>query len=291
MIEKIKKELESRYHCQLTQLTGGYTNMIFLMEGTEPLLVAKVTSLLNQDTFNEINALRLLRESGIFPVVHDTLEIYNMNIILMEYKQGVHGQSVLDSGDLGKSKALYSALGQYLAVHIHSICFDSNKKGIRKSNAEQLKISKLDAKFIPAELVRQSNIILSGMDVTERKWVLTHGDYGPHNILIEADHRLNILDWEWAEWGNPLNDVAWVVWFTKLHYSGFAHILNKVFIDEYLSCNPIIISSQQLKACSIYKVWNILFRIRNSSTDVQVEWIRRLEWTLHIDYYDVLQQQ
>lgn len=108
MIEKITRELESRYHCRLTQLTGGYTNMIFLMEGTEPLLVAKVTSLSNQDTFNEINALRLLRESGIFPVVHDMLEIYNMNIILMDYKLGVHGQSVLDSERVVKN---YNVMG------------------------------------------------------------------------------------------------------------------------------------------------------------------------------------
>lgn len=93
------------------------------------------------------------------------------------------------------------SVGQYLAVHIHSKCFDSNEKGVRKSNAEQLKISELDAEFIPAELVKQSNIELSGMDVTERKWVLTHGDYGPHNILIETDHRLNILDWEWLNGG------------------------------------------------------------------------------------------
>jgi aminoglycoside phosphotransferase len=287
MIENITKDLESRYDCRLIRLTGGYTNITFLMEGTDPLLVAKVTNLMNHDTLNEVNCLKLLKGSGVSPIVHDVLEISNMRIILMDYRHGVNGQSILDSGDLERAQTLYKTLGHFLASQIHSKSFISNQNGIRKSNAEQLKASKLDLAFVPEDLVRQSSIILSDLDDNEQNWVLTHGDYGAHNILFESDNNLNVLDWEWAEWGNPLNDVAWVCWFTKLHYSELAHILNRAFIDEYLSYNAISISPQQLKTCSIYKVWNILYRVRHSTPKVQDEWVRRLDWTLNIDFSDL----
>ncbi|MGO4276850.1 hypothetical protein AB4Z22_44665, partial [Paenibacillus sp. TAF58] len=103
-------------------------------------------------------------------------------------------------------------------------------------------------------------------------------------ILIDAENNINVLDWEWAEWGNALNDVAWVCWFTKLHYSEIAHILNRSFIDEYLSYSPITISPKQLHICSVYKVWNVIYRVRHASTEVQAEWVRRLDWTLNIDF-------
>ncbi|MDQ0192538.1 hypothetical protein J2T20_000877 [Paenibacillus wynnii] len=49
---------------------------------------------------------------------------------------------------------------------------------------------------------------------------------------------LNVLDWEWAEWaewGHPLNDVGWVVWFTKLHYPQLAPVLNNAFVEIRLN--------------------------------------------------------
>ena len=63
------------------ELTGGYTNITFLLEGTSPLLVAKVTRLMDPDTLNEINSLNFLKKSGIAPIIHDVLEISNMSIV------------------------------------------------------------------------------------------------------------------------------------------------------------------------------------------------------------------
>ncbi|MGO4275644.1 aminoglycoside phosphotransferase family protein, partial [Paenibacillus sp. TAF58] len=179
MIENITKELESRYDCRLVRLTGGYTNITFLMEGTSPLLVAKVTRLKDPDAMNEINSLNFLQESGITPVIHDVLEISNMSIALMDYKQGFNGQSILDSGDLEHAQIIYKRLGQTLASQIHSIPFNANRNGIHTSNAAMLK-SKLEVEFVPESLIKQSSIVLSGME-DNQNWVLLHGDYGPHN--------------------------------------------------------------------------------------------------------------
>lgn len=286
MIEIITKELETRFNCRLVRLTGGYTHITFLMEGTSPLLVAKVAHSLNSDLRNEINCLNFLKKSEITPVIHDVLDIADMSVVLMDYKPGLNGQSILDSGELEQAQQVYENLGRFLATQIHSQSYHADQHGIRKSNASLLK-AKLELSFVPLHLIRQSSVILSSLDVNEQNWVLTHGDYGSHNVLFEAGSSFNVLDWEWAEWGNALNDIAWVCWFTKLHYPEIAHVLNKSFIDEYISYKPIAIPPEQLKACSVYKVWNVLDRVRHASAEVQAEWVRRLEWTLQIDFTEI----
>ena len=37
---------------------------------------------------------------------------------------------------------------------------------------------------------------------------------------------------------------------------------------------------------SVNKVWNVIYRVRHANTEVQSEWVRRLEWTLNIDFSD-----
>lgn len=60
MIENIIRGLEARYACRLERLTGGYTNLTYLMAGAEPPLVAKITNLSNEDTLNEVQVMRLV---------------------------------------------------------------------------------------------------------------------------------------------------------------------------------------------------------------------------------------
>ncbi|MEK5237281.1 hypothetical protein NST99_16470 [Paenibacillus sp. FSL L8-0470] len=83
MIEEITEKLNGRFgKVNLIRLTGGYTNLTFLIEGTNPLLVA-----------NEVNCLNFLQGSGVIPIIHDVLDISNMRIVLMDYKNGIHGHS------------------------------------------------------------------------------------------------------------------------------------------------------------------------------------------------------
>jgi aminoglycoside phosphotransferase (APT) family kinase protein len=39
--------------------------------------------------------------------------------------------------------------------------------------------------------------------------VLVHGDFRTGNFLVDADGLCGILDWEFARWGDPLEDVGW----------------------------------------------------------------------------------
>ncbi|WP_040951018.1 aminoglycoside phosphotransferase family protein [Gorillibacterium massiliense] len=290
MMEEIAEKLKEIFgDINLVRLTGGYTNLTFLVEGTNPLLVAKVVHLSNEDTMNEVNCLNFLQGTGVTPIIHDVVDISSMRIVLMDYKNGIHGQSILDSEDWERGTILYKGIGKLLALQIHTNDFNGNDKGIRKSNIAMLKDADLDLDYVPVELTKQSKEILCRAELNEEQWVLTHGDYGSHNVLFETEHNVNILDWEWAEWGNPLNDIAWVCWFTKLHYSEKALLLITAFINEYISHYPLVISSEQLKACCVYKVWNILIRVSNAPVEVQNEWVRRLEWTIKTDFSDVCQ--
>lgn len=41
---------------------------------------------------------------------------------------------------------------------------------------------------------------------------LVHGDFGPQNLLVDpaAGRITGILDWEFAHWGDPMDDLAWI---------------------------------------------------------------------------------
>jgi aminoglycoside phosphotransferase len=53
-----------------------------------------------------------------------------------------------------------------------------------------------------------------------RGGVLVHGDYGPNNVLLDADASdvTAVLDWEWAHAGQPLEDLAWCEFIVRLHH-------------------------------------------------------------------------
>ncbi len=46
-------------------------------------------------------------------------------------------------------------------------------------------------------------------DSVERT-VLVHGDCGPGNFMFEDDHVTCIVDWEFAHFGDPMDDIAWL---------------------------------------------------------------------------------
>ena len=49
---------------------------------------------------------------------------------------------------------------------------------------------------------------------------LVHGDYGPQNLLFTpSGHEVvGVLDWEWAHWGRPDEDLAWVEWIIRMFH-------------------------------------------------------------------------
>lgn len=266
-------------------LSGGYTNETFLLKGTTPSVIAKLASLFNGDIQNEKNALLLLNEAGIGPKFYEFIETDENQITIMEFRLGQNGQSIMDHNEIKKTKELYKNLGTNLARNIHSIKYDHICRGIRESNVHELNY---DLDFVPETLIIKSKEFIHTIREIKTNWVLTHGDYGIHNVLYSDAQEVTAIDWEWAEWGNPLNDIAWVCWFTRLHYSESANVLNSLFTNEYIRNMSVDLSSKNLKAHCIYKVWKILSKVKNAPQEVQQEWLRRLAWTIETDIFDFL---
>lgn len=54
--------------------------------------------------------------------------------------------------------------------------------------------------------------------------VLIHGDFGPNNTLLDPTTFAvtALLDWEFAHFGSPIEDLAWCEWIIRTHHA--AHI-------------------------------------------------------------------
>jgi aminoglycoside phosphotransferase (APT) family kinase protein len=280
--ESIKMLLKDQYgDFNPVRLFGGFTNDAYLLEGTSPLLVAKVANLTNRDIVNEANCLRLLHDSAFSPIVHGQSETKDVQVTLMEFRRGQNGQFIVDSNDVKRTRELYKRMAETLANSIHAKKY-VNSFGIRKSNMNELNLN-LD--FVPKEFADQFINMIKNVNDTPVEWVLTHGDFGVHNVLLNADGHIIVLEWERAEWGNPLCDISWVCWFTHLHYPEYAKSLNPLFIDEYQNLTPVNLSSDQLKSYCLYRVWKVLNKLDQSPAEVQLEWVRRLKWTLKTDIF------
>ncbi|WP_409304825.1 phosphotransferase family protein [Peribacillus sp. SCS-155] len=266
------------------RLTGGYTNDTFLLKGSQSLLIAKVASSSNDDIKNKMNCMRLLSETDIVPKAYDLIETDGARVAVMEYKEGINGQSILDGKEGAKANELYKLLGRTLAKNIHSLRPDAvSANGIHEYSIKNLN---LDLDFVPENLRIKTRDQLRRLNDHSQTWVLTHGDYGVHNVLYQ-DGQLAILDWEWAEWGNPLTDIAWVLWFTNLHYPNQANQWLRLFLEEYRLHQRVELKSDTLQSFGVYKVCKVLQRLAQAGQDVQKEWVRRLRWTLETDIFDV----
>jgi hypothetical protein len=61
---------------------------------------------------------------------------------------------------------------------------------------------------------------------------VTHGDYGPNNLLFDPGtcEITAILDWEWARPGSDaVQDLAWCEWIVRMHHPGAAGALGELF--------------------------------------------------------------
>ncbi|HBU81624.1 MAG TPA: aminoglycoside phosphotransferase family protein [Paenibacillus sp.] len=266
-------------YSKLTELTGGYTNSSILLEGSEPLVVAKIFNAHNRDSITEMNCLTLLNNSGVSPKMHDYFEDNGSQYIIMDYVHGINSQSFLDDGDINKAKEIYKLLGIHLAKDIHSIKWRDGDPDLPIIELINIDIDALN--YVPNNQKEKVKHIFNISVIGEK--TLIHGDYGPHNAIL-SNKLISIIDWEWAGWGNPLQDVSWVIWFVHLHYPNFSRELSEIFINAYSEFSDLKITNELVKVYSVSRVINVLDRIKYTNEEVKNEWLRRLEWTLETNF-------
>ncbi|WP_046227491.1 phosphotransferase family protein [Paenibacillus dauci] len=260
---------------QITELTGGYTNQTLLLEGSTPLVVAKIFDKNNDDAKIEAHILALLNDSGVTPKMYDHFEDDSSSYIIMDYIHGINGQRFLDQGNMDKAKAIYKLLGEHLSREIHTI---KQKKSHLELPMIKLAHERFDELyFIPSDVKDRVKEILD--TPIEKENTLIHGDFGPHNTIV-SDDSMVVIDWEWGGWGHPLQDIAWVLWFVHFHYPEASNELSEIFLNTYREHSTIQITEEGIKAFALSRVIHILNRIKNANTNVKEEWLRRLEWTL-----------
>lgn len=105
---------------------------------------------------------------------------------------------------------------------------------------------------------------------------MSHGDAGLHNLIWGGGYAL--VDWEWAGWGEPLLDLAWVWW--TLRWRGAPPERWAGFLAAYRAARPIEEPDpDSLYALALGQIAGILARVRDEPA-AYAEWLRRAEWTL-----------
>jgi hypothetical protein len=60
--------------------------------------------------------------------------------------------------------------------------------------------------------------------------VAVHGDFGPQNLLFDADFAVaGLLDWEFAHLGEEVEDLAWAEWIVRMHHERAIGSLDALF--------------------------------------------------------------
>ncbi|HVY47414.1 MAG TPA: phosphotransferase, partial [Minicystis sp.] len=102
---------------------------------------------------------------------------------------------------------------------------------------------------------------------TDRSVVLQHGDFRTGNFLVTPEGLSAVLDWEFAHWGCPAEDVAWLcmrTWRfgeTKLPVGGFAK--QDRFLAAYEEASGRAISPADVH------FWEVLGNVRWAAGCVQ----------------------
>jgi aminoglycoside phosphotransferase len=73
---------------------------------------------------------------------------------------------------------------------------------------------------IPHVLVAGQRGSAAPAPADETAVVLVHGDFGPNNVLLDDRARAvtAVLDWEWAQAGDAVEDLAWTEFIVRLHH-------------------------------------------------------------------------
>ena len=101
--------------------------------------------------------------------------------------------------------------------------------------------------FVPEEVLHPSYEARCGIEEIETEWVLTHGDYGAHNVLVTETGAVSVIDCELGEWNHPLSDVANVHFWTHLHFPETARGRCQAFLEGYEARRPLVFSAELLR--------------------------------------------
>jgi aminoglycoside phosphotransferase (APT) family kinase protein len=266
----------------LAPTTGGFSHHTAYVTIGGRCCVVKAARAASRraDVRREARILQQLRGSGLpAPALLALAEGDDWTVEVQSYIAGAHGLQVL-AGAPADLDQVFGALGRLLA-RVHSTPLAAPSPQLLFERASALADLEVDADL------RAALAASLGHPVWERASPrLVHGDAGLHNLLW--DGRITaLLDWEWAGWGEPLLDLAWIYW--TMRWRNLPGHLWQAFLDAYGSGPAVAAGTTPgaLRALALGQIAGILKRSQDEPA-AWAEWLRRAHWTLALDFPDRL---
>ena len=104
-----------------------------------------------------------------------------------------------------------------------------------------------DAKLFPSPVIaRAMNWVEANVPDQDDPVAFLHGDFGPHNILIDGDRVTGVLDWEISTPGDPAYDLCWF-----LNCAGTS-VDREQFLDAYREAGGRPVTEYQLRYFEVF---------------------------------------
>ncbi len=214
----------------LTEITGGYSllTMRFTARssaGERPLVLRAnrpADAAINQtDRAREWEVLQHLTRRGDvpMPVAHSadpTGERLGVPAIVLEFLDGPQLGTRIAAAQPDELGTLVDQLA-VAAAHIHRVPVDSLPACLEHPDSWDDYIDEKIALWrqVEAEHCERDPFIrwiATWMDrhrPSPAPMTLVHGEFQAGNLMFDADDELNVIDWEWAEIGDPRADLGW----------------------------------------------------------------------------------
>jgi aminoglycoside phosphotransferase (APT) family kinase protein len=234
----------------------------------------------------EARILQILAHSGMpAPRLLALAEDNDWTIEVQGFVAGTHGLRLLVErpADL---QQVYEQLGRLLAA-LHCAGLAAPGPELRSDTASAT-MAALPGLALDAGLRQELAASLAHPAWRPTAPCLAHGDPGLHNLLWDG-HIRALLDWEWAGWGQPLLDLAWVYW--TIRWRGLPDQLWHAFLRAY-GPGPALAGASMpgaLRALVLGQIASILARSKDAPAAWD-EWLRRAHWTLALDIPEIREE-
>jgi aminoglycoside phosphotransferase (APT) family kinase protein len=273
-----KPEWKNLEITHLHQIAGGFSKITLLVDSVDDangkqslaMRIEQPIHLMNldgSDISNEFPLVRRAFECGI-PVpeplwLETDREPLNARFIVSRKAVGKNFGTA-KGGDTRLSAAATKDLARVLA-RIHDIPLERHAPWVESSHFGRWidigptnRLSTLarieywrrqceQARIYPSPCITRALAWLeANVPANEDPPVFMHGDYGPHNILLDGDRVSAVLDWEISTPGDPAYDVAWF-----LNCAGIA-VDREAFLDAYRSAGGKPLSEYRLRYFDVF---------------------------------------
>lgn len=215
---------------------------------------------------NEFHLVQKAYESGI-PVAEplwveaDTAQLGTRFIISRKAAGANFGTAKGAAGQL--SKQTVEDLARVMA-RIHNIPLNRDEAWIKQSHfdrwldfgtirqntlarIEEWRAQSKAANLFPSPIItRARNWLTANVPACDEAPVFLHGDFGPHNILLDDGKVSAALDWEISTPGDPAYDVAWFLNCTS------GAVDREQFLDAYRAAGGKPLSEYRLRYFAVF---------------------------------------